>query len=98
LTANDPDRATTEVRRGRLVAVLIHDPAVGEDRHVVAAAAAAAGLALENPRLAAEVRAQLAEVHPSRARIVAAADSERRRVERDLHDWRPPSNTSWPPR
>jgi signal transduction histidine kinase len=32
------------------------------------------------------VRAQLAEVRASRARIVEAADAERRRIERDLHD------------
>jgi signal transduction histidine kinase len=45
-----------------------------------------AGLVLENERLAAEVRSQLAEVRASRGRIVAAADAERRRIERDLHD------------
>ena len=47
---------------------------------------ATAGLVLENERLAAEVRSQLAEVRASRARIVAAADAERRRIERNLHD------------
>jgi signal transduction histidine kinase len=47
---------------------------------------AAAALVLENERLAAEVRSQLAEVRASRGRIVAAADDERRRIERDLHD------------
>lgn len=36
--------------------------------------------------LAAELLAQLAEVQASRARIVTAADAERRRVERNLHD------------
>jgi signal transduction histidine kinase len=41
---------------------------------------------LENERLAAEVRSQLAEVRASRGRIVAAADAERRRIERNLHD------------
>jgi signal transduction histidine kinase len=46
----------------------------------------AATLALENTRLQAELRAQLAELKASRARIVSAADAERRRVERDLHD------------
>ena len=43
-------------------------------------------LALENARLQAELRAQLAEVRASRARIVEAGDAERRRLERDLHD------------
>ena len=50
------------------------------------AAGAAARLALENARLHAELRAQLAELQQSRARLVAAGDSERRRLERDLHD------------
>lgn len=77
----------TEVRRGgRLVAVLLHDPAVGTDKHVLNAVTAAAALELDNQRLAAEVRAQLAEVRASRARVVAAGDEERRRLERDLHD------------
>ena len=43
-------------------------------------------LAVENERLTAEVEAQLHEVRASRARIVAAGDAERRRVEQDLHD------------
>ncbi|MGH8774474.1 MAG: sensor histidine kinase [Jiangellaceae bacterium] len=46
----------------------------------------AAGLALENERLQAEVRAQLADLRASRARILEASDGERRRLERDLHD------------
>jgi signal transduction histidine kinase len=41
---------------------------------------------LENERLAAEVRSQLAQVRASRGRIVVAADTERRRIERNLHD------------
>ena len=42
--------------------------------------------ALENERLDAEVRARVEELRESRARIVQAADEERRRLERDLHD------------
>jgi signal transduction histidine kinase len=83
-----PDRQhLTEVQRaGRKVAALVHDPAIREDRHVLAAVTAAAALELDNQRLAAEVRAQLVEVRASRARIVAAGDEQRKRVERDLHD------------
>ena len=51
------------------------------------------GLALHNVNLDSalqstldEVRRQAAELRASRTRIVAAADAERRRVERDLHD------------
>ena len=68
----------------RTIAILIHDPAV--DPGLVESAAAASRLALENERLAAELRAQLEEVRASRTRIVEATDEERRRIERDLHD------------
>ena len=68
------------------VAALIHDPALLERPTLLAAAGAAARLALENERLQAELRLQLAEVRASRARIVDAGDAERRRLERDLHD------------
>ncbi len=51
------------------------------------------GLVLRNVRLDAELQASLAqlrrqaeELRASRARVVAAADGERRRIERDLHD------------
>ena len=47
---------------------------------------AAAALALENARLHAELRARLEELKGSRARIVEAAQSERQRLERNLHD------------
>jgi signal transduction histidine kinase len=68
------------------VAALVHDPVLLERRALLAATAAAARLALENERLQAELRAQLAELCVSRARIVSAGDEERRRLERDLHD------------
>jgi signal transduction histidine kinase len=44
------------------------------------------GLALEIVRLRVELRQQLEEVAASRARIARAADEERTRIERDLHD------------
>jgi signal transduction histidine kinase len=81
------DRAVTRVARGgRTIAAILHDPALTERRELLTSVSAAAGLALENERLHAELQAQLAEVRASRARIVAAGDAERRRVERDLHD------------
>ena len=81
-------RAVTQVLAGGApVAVLIHDPALLDEPDLIESVRATAGLVLENERLAAEVRAQLVEVRASRARIVAAADDERRRrLERDLHD------------
>lgn len=69
------------------LAALVHDPALDlEDPGLVAAAGSAARFAIENERLQAEVRARLEEVRASRARILEAADAERRRLERDIHD------------
>jgi signal transduction histidine kinase len=81
------DRAVTTVEHdGNRIAVLVHDPSLLDDPELVDAVGAAAGLALENARLQAELRAQLAEVRASRARIIEAGDAERRRLERNLHD------------
>lgn len=68
------------------VAALIHDERLLGQRPLLEAAGSAARLALENARLQAELRAQLAELRASRSRIVEATDVERRRLERDLHD------------
>ena len=82
-----PTRAVTLIEHeGEPLAVLAHDPTLRDEPKLVEAVAAAARLALVNARLHAEVRAQLETVQESRARIVSAADEERRRIERDLHD------------
>jgi signal transduction histidine kinase len=83
----EPTGATTVLEYGgERFAALEHDPFLYEDRELLDAVGAAARLAIENSRLQAQLRAQLAEVRASRARIVAAGDAERRRLERDLHD------------
>ena len=81
-------RSTTAIEddRGAVIAILVHDPALDEDPGLLVAAGAAARMSIENERLQAEVRAQLDEVRASRTRLVEASDTERRRVERDLHD------------
>ena len=80
-------RAVTILERhGRKVAALVHDPALSENPALLDAVSSAAGLALENERLLAELRAQLDEVRDSRARLVEASVTERRRLERNLHD------------
>ena len=80
-------RAVTVLEsEGRPIAALIHDEFLRHDPEIVEAVAAAARLAIVNEGLRAEVRAKLAEVQASRARIVEAGDAERRRVERNLHD------------
>jgi signal transduction histidine kinase len=78
--------ATFLEREGMPLAAVVHDPALLEDRGLLDSVSAAARLAVDNERLQAEIRAQLEEVRASRARIVAAADEERYRLERDLHD------------
>jgi signal transduction histidine kinase len=82
-----PGRAvTTLTRDGDVIAALTHDRALEDQPQLVSAVAAAAGLAVQNERLHAQARAHLAETRASRIRLVAAADAERRRVERNLHD------------
>jgi signal transduction histidine kinase len=84
----DPNgRATTLIdREGVHVAALIHDPALEDERELLDSVQAAAGIALENGRLHAELRARLDELRGSRARIVEAAQNERQLLERNLHD------------
>ena len=84
---SDDKRSVTVLERGgRKVAALVHDPALSEHRELLDAVSSAAGLALENEQLQAELRAQLEELRTSRARIVEAGDNARRRLERNLHD------------
>ena len=71
---------------GSYVDALVYDAALDDDPELVEAVCAAAAIALENEALHAESRASLAELRASRERLVAAGDSERRRLERNLHD------------
>jgi signal transduction histidine kinase len=68
------------------LAALVHNEQLLGQRPLLEAAGSAAAIALENTRLQAQLRAQLAELAASRTRIVSSADEERRRLERDLHD------------
>ena len=79
-TPDRPGRQWTEIRRdGLSVAALETDAALAENPELVDAAASATLLAVETGRLEGELRA-------SQARALAAADAERRRIGRDLHD------------
>jgi len=70
---------------GERVAVLVHDEGLLTDPELVASVAAAARLAVSNARLQAEARSRAAEVEASRRRIVESADTQRRRLEHELH-------------
>jgi signal transduction histidine kinase len=68
-------------------------PFADADEFALAEFARQVGLALRNVRLDSQLQASLDEVRrqseqlrASRARVVSAADAERRRIERDLHD------------
>ncbi len=88
LPAEDATRSVTVLERadGSRIAALLHDASLYDQRDLLREVSAAASFALENARLQAELRVRLDELHGSRVRIIEAADTERRRLERDLHD------------
>ena len=87
LPAAGSGRVATAVEHSGLpVAALIHDESLSDHPELVDGVVATAGLALENERLQAQLRARLEDLRSSRARLVETADGERRRLERNLHD------------
>jgi signal transduction histidine kinase len=72
-------------RHGRIVARIGYDPA-RTDAEVVLAGARVAAAELDNAGLRAELARRLADVESSRRRLAEAQRTERRRIERDLHD------------
>ena len=90
LPAARADSRLVEVIRtdaGTPIAVVVADAALARYRGLFDAAVRTSGLALRNAQLQSEAaQAELDSVRASRARIVAAALAERRRLERDLHD------------
>jgi signal transduction histidine kinase len=84
---DDGRRAWTAVElEGRRVGAIVHDISLRQEPELLGSVAAAAGLAMENERLQAQLRARVEELRTSRARIVEAGTQERRRLERNLHD------------
>jgi signal transduction histidine kinase len=81
------DRDRHEIHLGgEPVAAITYDATLLRDSPEVAQAASLVALALERERLAAELRASRQAVIESRERLFGAADAERRRIGRDLHD------------
>jgi signal transduction histidine kinase len=80
-------RSATIVRQdGDPLAMIVHDAALDAEPGLVGAAAGAALMMLENARLEADLRASVADLRASRARLASAADAGRREIERNLHD------------
>lgn len=80
-------RAVTPIDRGgKPIAALIHDPALLRSPGRLKAAVDAAALAFENEQERADLRAEVADLRASHARILEAVDRERRQTERNLHD------------
>jgi signal transduction histidine kinase len=87
LSVQNGTRATTVINReGAQVAALLHDPSLSDEPELLQSVTAVAGIALENGRLHAELRARLEELQGSRVRVIEAEQKERQRLERNLHD------------
>ena len=80
-------RAVTKVEReGGCIAAIVYDDSLRDAAAHSARSARPRALALQNERLEAELRAKVEELRASRERIFASGSTERRRLERDLHD------------
>jgi signal transduction histidine kinase len=81
-------RAVTELHdgSGHVVAALVHDEALQDERAFINAVASYATLTLENEHLAADVAHLAHEIRETQARAAASADRTRQEIERDLHD------------
>ncbi|WP_106815493.1 sensor histidine kinase [Microbacterium timonense] len=74
------------VLQGREIGAIEFDAALLADRELVRTAGRIVAIAVDRERLTAELRASERALMLSRERIVEAADRERRRIARDLHD------------
>jgi signal transduction histidine kinase len=68
------------------LAVSKRQPMTAAESRLLADLSREAGLVLKNTRLTAELVQRLDELQASRQRLVSAQDTERRRLERNLHD------------
>jgi signal transduction histidine kinase len=91
LPPGSPDHSVEVAHQGERLGSLMVWTYPGEglnasERHLLSDLALQAGLVVHNASLTAELERRLEELQASRARLVSAQDSERRRLERDLHD------------
>ncbi|MEG9248969.1 ATP-binding protein [Arthrobacter sp. Soc17.1.1.1] len=81
------ERASVEVESGgRTVGAIVYDASLIADAELVRTAGRVVAIAMERERLTAELLASQGALRTSRARLVAAADRERRRIAQNLHD------------
>lgn len=81
------ERATRLIHRSdKPVAALLFDRSLEDELELLDAVSAAAGIALENGQLKAELGVRMHELERSRQRVLEAERKERQRLERDLHD------------
>ena len=84
---DEPGAAVTEVHvNGRRLAAVVHDARLATDTAFIRAAAAYGFVVLENTRLIAELQTSLERLSESESRGATAAQDERERIERNLHD------------
>ena len=87
LPAEDSGRGVKMIERdGVRLAALVHSRSLEDEPELLDAVSAAAGMALENGHLQAELHARLEELRGSRERVIEAGQRERQRLERNLHD------------
>ncbi len=81
-------RSVTDLRDagGNVVAALVHDRALEDERAFINVIGSYASLSLENQRLAVDVANLAREMRDTQARAAASADDAREQIERDLHD------------
>jgi signal transduction histidine kinase len=77
---------STVHEEGLPVAALVHDGALQDDDELLGAVHGLVLATLRHERLTTRLAASLKELEDSRTRIARAADIERSRIERDLHD------------
>ena len=70
----------------RLGAVIVDAAVVSEHSQLITGLVGAVELAMDNQRLQAELRARVLELERSRAHVISASETQRRQLERNLHD------------